>query len=554
MLLDFNPERKLFVLRAKRAEANVQSLINDFGLNFSVPASTGREAVLFTPVPYAAATFLQHATPAARDELGWIAKEVERSRALTSDRHVEIPDDEELSGFQIADVDYMLDREHSLDADEPGLGKTPTAICFANELHAQRVLVVCPAAIRFQWCRRIYRWSTMGRKYDVPNRLAYAIVSSRFGVVENAAWTVVSYELARHPGIYAALFKGEYDVGIFDEVHYAKEIGSKRSRALWGGGDDPLYVEGLASRCKRVVTLSGTPMPNRPREIYPVARHLCWDAIDWLSERRFRERFNPVEYREIEKRDGTVVVVPDERSGRHAELQNRLRANFMCRHAKRDVLTQLKLPEYDLIVVEETGPVKAALAAERLLDIDPEHLEGADAEILGHIAKARRMMGEALAPQVADWIKMLIEGGEEKLVLFYWHIAVGNIIEAELAPWLDKRKSTLVRVDGSTTALAKDAKVRRFVDEPNCTVCMGNVLSLGTGTDELQTVACHALIAEPDWVPGNNVQCVDRLDRWGQHRVVQADIFVAPNSIAEKVLASALRKGQVTHNSLDRRI
>ena len=33
-----------------------------------------------------------------------------------------------------------------------------------------------------------------------------------------------------------------------------------------------------------------------------------------------------------------------------------------------------------------------------LLDIDPENLEGADAEVLGHIAVVRRMMGIALAP------------------------------------------------------------------------------------------------------------------------------------------------------------
>jgi SNF2 family DNA or RNA helicase len=46
---------------------------------------------------------------------------------------------------------------------------------------------------------------------------------------------------------------------------------------------------------------------------------------------------------------------------------------------------------------------------------------------------------------------------------------------------------------------------------------------------------------------------VDRLDRGGQKQTVQADIFVAPNSLAEKVLAVALRKLSTTNRALDRR-
>jgi SNF2 family DNA or RNA helicase len=60
------------------------------------------------------------------------------------------------------------------------------------------------------------------------------------------------------------------------------------------------------------------------------------------------------------------------------------------------------------------------------------------------------------------------------------------------------------------------------------------------------------LIAEPDWVAGNNIQAIDRLDRGGQKLVVQADTFVAPNSIAERILAAALRKLQTTHAALDK--
>jgi SNF2 family DNA or RNA helicase len=132
--------------------------------------------------------------------------------------------------------------------------------------------------------------------------------------------------------------------------------------------------------------------------------------------------------------------------------------------------------------------------------------------------------------------------------VFAWHVGVLDILQAGLEPF------EVVRVDGRDSPASKQRKVDRFINDPKCRVIIGNILSLGTGTDGLQQVCTHALMAEPDWVHGNNVQCFDRLDRFGQTGQVQGDIFVAPDSFAEKILASALRKAQVTHKALDRRL
>jgi SNF2 family DNA or RNA helicase len=96
--------------------------------------------------------------------------------------------------------------------------------------------------------------------------------------------------------------------------------------------------------------------------------------------------------------------------------------------------------------------------------------------------------------------------------------------------------------------------VQEFIRDPDKHVMLGNTLSLGTGTDGLQQVCSHALLAEPDWVHGNNEQAFDRLDRGGQTRTVLGEIFVAPGSISERVLGSALRKGHLTNKALDRRV
>lgn len=380
----------------------------------------------------------------------------------------------------------------------------------------------------------------------------YPILGSRHGVHPTANWTVVSYDLARSPEIGASLARGTYDLLILDEAHYLKTNSTRRTQAVFGGGLHHTFKP-LASRCGAVMALTGTPLPNRPREAYTLARNLCWDSIDFASEEDFRDRFNPSITMEGERYNPETnsmepYIYVDERSGRHMELQNRLRANFMARHLKRDVMPQLKLPDFDIIQMTETAAVKQALAAERMLDIDPETLQGADAAIDGQWAIVRHNMGVALAPQVADYTAMLLDGGEEKIVLAGWHHDVLDIWEHKLA------KYGVVRIDGRTLARAKDRKVQQFIDDPYTRVVIGNMQSMGVGTDGLQQVCQHMLIGEPSPVPGDNQQIVDRLDRGGQLGKVQADFFVAPNSILERILASSLRKLQGIHSALDKRI
>lgn len=549
MQLDYIEKTQLFTLRVPRREIvpghqlDPQVLMREYGLDLSGPASTPQEALLYTRQPYAAASFAEFATDAARGQLGPLLTEIEASWAPESKAHIATPADKELWPFQRAGVEYALRRRHTLIGDQPGLGKTEIAIGYANEIKAKRVLVVCPASIRLQWAARIREWSTLPWPYIV-----HVIHGAKSGVHPNAAYQIVSYDLLRAPSIAKLLVQQQWDVLILDEAHYVKTIDSLRTRALFGGGRDR-DIPPIAESCGSILALTGTPLPNRPRECYSLARAMCWDAIDFLSEDAFGERFNPSQrIQRIDPITGRVKVYTDERSGRHAELQNRLRANFMVRHLKRDVMPQLQLPIYDIVQAQETGAIKQALKAESLLDIDPETFQGADGLIDGQVATVRRMMGEALAPQVADYVEMLVDGGEEKIVVFAWHKSVVRLLYSRLD------KLGCVVVDGDTSSAGKVAAVNQFRTNPRVQVIIGNVLSLGTGTDGLQHVSNHAVIAEPDWVPGNNVQCFDRLDRGGQTRQVQGDIFVAPGSFAERVLASALRKMQTVHNTLDRRV
>jgi SWI/SNF-related matrix-associated actin-dependent regulator of chromatin subfamily A-like protein 1 len=545
MILDYIPSTDTYTLKVSRRKEDPQRIMREHGLDLSLPRSTPDTALLFTQEPYAALSFFECGTPVATAQLFGLRAELARSWELSSSGHLAVPADKQLWPLQAAGVEYCLSRRHALIGDQPGVGKTAQAIVYCNERRARHVLVLCPANIRGQWAKQITAWSTMQWPYYI-----HIVATSARGVYptgDRPGYNIVSYDLARSPVVFAALMRGSYDVLILDEAHYLKTGTSRRSRAVFGHHMQYANNPHIAQRSQHVLALTGTPLPNRPREAYTLARGLAFGAIDWQSEEAFRDKYNPINRRDVVGGDGKVRIISEERTGRHAELQNRLRVNFMVRRLKRDALPQLALPVYDIIQLEETGPVKEALHAERLLDIDPEHLEGADMSILGHVSAVRKQMGLALAPQVADYVDMLMFGGEEKLVVFGWHIEVLNLLQLRLAQY------GLVRIDGSTSPAQRERAIEAFTKDPYTRIVLGNIQSMGVGTDGLQTVCNHALIAEPSWTPADNEQAFDRLDRGGQTRQVQGEIFCAPGSFAERILAAALRKMRVIHNAMDRR-
>lgn len=235
-----------------------------------------------------------------------------------------------------------------------------------------------------------------------------------------------------------------------------------------------------------------------------------------------------------------------EMTGRLPELRCRLRCNFMIRRHKKGVLKDLPDKRYELAYVEENGEIRDALKAERMLDIDPTDLRGADAEVLGAISTVRRMMGVAKVPRVGEHIAMLLDGGLDKIVVFAHHKEVIAMLNERLTRY------GCVSIHGGVSPVARAKAVLAFQSNPDVRVFIGQLQAAGVGLDGLQNVASHVVFAEADWTPGTNEQCVDRLHRHGQKWAVLAQFLVAPGSLDEKVLGAAIGKSHDIHSALDK--
>lgn len=509
------------------------------GLLYSTTGSMQeRQHVFFTTEPHAVLHLWDMADEEARNRLAPLRTEWERSNLNVAPPGFEVPVPEfcQMMPFQVAGVHYAKDRDNCLIGDAPGLGKTIQAIALANLRGCKRVLVVCPANVRLQWARQIKIWSTL------PKVVVYPVLKSSDGVHPTANYVITSFEVARG-NLWKTLRSYNWDLLVIDEAHYLKTPDANRTRALFGASaraTSPYAgTRGVSERAEQIVALTGTPLPNRPRECYTLANALDASCIDWMNFEQFKDRFNPG------GRD-PVSGASWEYTGRLPELNARLRCNIMVRRLKEDVLKDLPPKRYELVPVETTLKIKMALQAERMLHFDEqEMLARSGGKIDGAISTVRREMGEALAPAALDHVRMLLEGGVEKLVVFAHHHSVLDFLHKGLAPF------GVLRVDGGTSVTGKGRAVEQFVHNPRMRVFLGQSQAVGTGTDGLQDIATHAFFAEADWVFGNIEQCVDRLHRMGQRGSVLAQILTAPGSIAERIIGRAIAKGRTTAKVLD---
>lgn len=522
-----------------KVKQTIADLMAYRGLVFSTSASSREKAILFTTNPYALADLANENCKT----LAPYKKAIEASRALDGVGTRKLPPGRELWDYQKATLDYLLRRRGGINGDQPGLGKTPTSIVYCNQVEAQRVLVIVPASVRLQWADRIREWST------IPRLNVSTMLKVKDGIHPTAHYQIMSYDAARNPAIIRAIGKYEWDVLICDEAHKMKNINAITTRAILGNSRGEYQhgehkMKAISQFCRERLALTGTLLLNRPSECYVLFRFFDWESIDFMSEDDFKDRYN--KQADMQTIEGKRFKL--ESTSLENELQNRLRVNVMARHEKKDVLRFMKPPRYGLVKIQEDGAIKAALDAEGMLDIPIEEIQTTkDFEILGHIAAVRRQMGIALAPYIADYAHDFLEGSDEKLTIFAWHLEVLDIFEQELS------RFGTVRVDGRKSPTARQKAVDDFVGKPNVRVFLGNIQAAGTGLDGLQLVCSRCYIAEPDWVPAQNEQAVSRLDRIGQENLVSAELFVAPGSISEKILVKALEKMNVIHRVLDQK-
>lgn len=156
----------------------------------------------------------------------------------------------ELFPHQVVAKDFLLAKQRAILADEPRCGKTlPAAAAALQHLPA---LIVCPAIVKTVWADA---FAALDPSVPVTVINGKANASS---IGDNGV-TIINYDLI---GSVKELV--QFQTLVLDESHRIKSHTAIRTKAALK----------LMARIRRVYALSGTPIPNRPIELFPLLKGL----------------------------------------------------------------------------------------------------------------------------------------------------------------------------------------------------------------------------------------------------------------------------------------
>lgn len=221
-------------------------------------------------------------------------------------------------------------------ADEMGLGKTSTALWAVDNSKLTRLLVVCPASVKFNWQSEILEtlsdsWSTVVIDGSATNRAdQITLVRDCLERGVNTA-VVINYDLLRW------LKEDQMDLVkrfvennflIIDESHYVKEKDSERS----------IICKELSLAASAVIALTGTPIRDIVEDMWHQAEVVRPGV--WTSHTEFCDRYlviKSIDFTPAEKVRRKKRVVRKVVGTKNIDELNAVTQTFMIRRLKSEV-------------------------------------------------------------------------------------------------------------------------------------------------------------------------------------------------------------------------
>lgn len=477
----------------------------------------------------------------AQAVLEQVRERVRLSKAAQAEVDVPVPPGQQLLPFQKAGVAYALrtlrEGRGVLIGDEMGLGKTVQAIAVANGLRPRTVLVVCPASLKLNWLREWERWS---------------VLPLSVGVAQPREWpqtdvVIVNYDILTR---YKEQLGRGWDLLILDEAHKIKNPKAQRTEAA------------LAIPVQHRVYLTGTPLLNRPVELWPLVSSL--DPERFRSFWAFAKRY--CNARQVPA--GRRLVWDLNGASNLGELQDLLRSRVLVRRLKREVLAELP-PKVRQVIEVRNGTTPEVEREEEALDrfrawyeearalvdlaaasgdteawkAQVERLREGVRAFFSEISELRHQTARAKVPYVIEHVRDALESVHKCVVFAHHHDVIAALAEglAEYRP---------VVVTGETPVDQRQRAVDAFQNDPGVRVFIGSITAAGLGLT--LTAASLVVFAELDWVPANVTQAEDRCHRIGQRDSVLVQHLVLEGSLDARIARVLVEKQDLLDRVLDR--
>lgn len=407
--------------------------------------------------------------------------------------------------FQVAGVEFLINKKSCLLGDEMGTGKTvQTLAALPKDIGT---VVVCPASLKFNWRDEAKKWRPDLTPVVLAGRGSFRFPTKGELVIVN--YDILPQEVTSHTKF----------VLVCDEVHLTKNYKAKRSKS----------VKVLAGLADKVIGLTGTPIMNRPFDLFGVLSALHLDKQVFGSWMNFMRLF-----------EGTKNRWGGYDFGRVSPMVPELLRRVMLRRRREEVLPDLPRKSYTTLTV---NGIPASLKA-RMDDMYDDVAGLLDCDELPPFEMFSQLRGE-LAETRIDAMLEIVESHEEEgipLVVFSAH---------------RKPIDTLAIREGwaTITGSTKPEERQNIVREFQSGSLKGIALTIQAGGVGLTlTKAWKALFVDLDWTPALNAQAEDRICRIGQTKPCEIVRMVSDHPLDTHVLKLLSNKIELFNNAIDRGI
>jgi SNF2 family DNA or RNA helicase len=475
----------------------------------------------------------------------------ESQEARDFDLGLTLPEGKRLMQPQVGGVKWLLHNPNVMEADPMGAGKTIMCAVAADKLKCKRVLIICPASVKVNWRREWRAWNKMAKRGD-----------STVAVVKGSTWpntdvVIVNFDIIDRfrstyekdkdgkiihdkSGMPVAKREGQvdavdWDMVIIDECHKIKGRSAQRTRAIIG---HTRYgkIQQTPITAKHRVAMSGTPMPNRPEEVWPIAfwlwpesfpnfhlfgmrycgakrGHFGWKYKGSSNEKELNARLRllgmiarpkSLTHAEVPPKSRKIIEFPIKGM---ESIVEREKATY--REEERDLATIRAKAESSLVFNDEEGFRSAMKDLRERVNLG-----------VGKLTQARMEVAEAKVPYVVDYVKQELKQ-RDKIILFCWHRKIAELLYREFS-------DIAVKIDGGVQTEDRQPLIDRFQKDPECKIIIGTSC-IWTGTT--LTASDLILFVELHWVPGEVLQGEDRIHRKSQTKPCEIRYLVVEGSI-----------------------
>lgn len=456
-----------------------------------------------------------------------------------------------LREHQIEAAKFLLQNKKCILADQQGLGKTTSAIIAALEGEFKKILVITTASLKTTWKNEIKLYVDeddisiiSGSKWKVPkkfNIINYDIMQNFYSVpydeieMENENGdiiikkkksnkkAVIKENLEKSP-----LFNEHFDCIIIDEAHKLSNKTSIRYNT----------ISDLLNRSKpeAVFLLTGTPLTNRPINLYTVLKLINADITKDYNY--YVNRF--CDGKKITKNGHSFLIANG--ASNLDELKEKIKHLYLRRlqsdipgMVKKTIITR----EYDLNEEQKKEYDKIWNEYVKIQE-EKGNIDIIKYKDLVEGILVRQFLAQEMIPNTIELADSHIDYGEKVIIICTF--------QEELEKLQKHYKDKAVIYNGKMNAKQKDEAVDKFLNNDKTMVMIANIVAVSVG---LSLISSHFLIFNSySWESALNLQAMDRIYRLTQTEDVTCVYQLFTDSISKDMFNKVMLKEYIMNATI----